>query len=235
MPAPHSRIRLFSRGLIMLCLVSGILGSPIIQAESPPEIRLPGLIHRWKVPGEVEKPTITIEEIVQCMGTDVGIRERRAAIKQQEDALENEYAEIAAQSPILENQAADIRKVNDQIKNTLEKLKIESAKLKDRRDAIEDSRKRKQLGPAEIRQFNADIASYNQDAQTNNRQQSLLKSTAVEFQTKIDVYNSTIGKHNERIALFNEKSAHFNASANQLNAELLAYKNMCAGERTLKK
>jgi chromosome segregation ATPase len=233
--APSSQVPLFARAMIMLCLAAGALNSPITQAESSPDIQLPSLIQRWKIPGEEEKPTITIDEIVQCMGTDAGVRERQTEIKQQETALESEYVEITSRVPILEKQAAELKAGNEQIKKNLTKLKNESAKLKDRRNAIETTQKRKQLGPSEIKQLSADIAAYNADAQTNNRQQSLLQSSAVEFQKEVDTYNSALGKHNEQIAHFNEKNTRFKASANQLNAELLAYKNTCAGERTLKK
>ena len=221
--------------LIMLCLVAGTLSTPIVHAASSAEIRLPGLIQRWKLPGEEEKPTITLDEIVHCMGTDIGIRERHEAIKKQEAALENEYAAITAQVPILEKQAAELKSGNEQIKNAMARIESESAKLKVRFNAIESSKKRKQPSPAGIRQLNADIATYNEDAQAINRRQTLLKSTAAEFQAKIDNYNVTLAKHNERIALFNDKNALFKASADHSNMELLAYKNECAGERTLKK
>lgn len=221
--------------LVMLCLVAATLSTPIVHAESSAEIRLPGLIQRWKQPGEKENPTITLDEIVQCMGTDIGIRERHEAIKKQEAALEIEYAAITAQVPILEKQAAELKSGNEQIKNTMARIESESSKLKVRFNAIESSKKRKLLSPAGIRQLNADIATYNEDAQANNRRQTLLKSTAVEIQAKIDNYNIALAKHNERIALFAEKNALFKVSADQSNMELLAYKNECAGERTLKK
>lgn len=221
--------------LIMLYLAAATLSSPIVHAASSPEIRLPGLIHRWKLPDEGEKPPITLDEISRCIGTDIGVRERQEAIKEQEATLESEYAEIAAQLPSLEKQAADLKSSNDRIEALVVGLDSESARLKVRRNAIESNKKIKRLNPAEIRQLNSNIASYNEDVQTNNRQRSLLKSMATELQAKIDTYNGTLGKHNERINVFNDKSAIFKTSVSHFNTELLAYQNQCAGERTLKK
>jgi chromosome segregation ATPase len=229
------------RGVVLACALfavtlAGTCDSGEVQpALQRPEIRLPSITNKWKRPGEVGGPEITIEEVERCMGEDVSMQLDIAKLKQLRSQLEAEHANVESAVTELRKRSESLETKRAVLREKLEKLNSEFESVNQRALQIGRLKERNPKTQAEVNAINSMVAEYNADVRKLNAKRSATLNEQSEFNESIVDYNASVAEVNRSTQPFISKNTEYQSLALSITSRTTAYSSRCAGERVLKK
>jgi chromosome segregation ATPase len=205
-----------------------------VAQETVRPIVLPGIFTRWKLPGEADKPEISIEEIGRCMGAGQSVRELREFLTREGEPLERESGELKQQAAALKEAGDRIDVDKAALAESLRAFGVQNADLERRRAEIEKARKSAKA-PSDAKALNELIARFNKDLEGLQRRKPQIDTVVASINERIVAFNASIVASNERVAAFNLQLGGYRAKADEFDRFLVGYKERCAGERRLVK
>ena len=195
-----------------------------VAVEQP--IIIPEIFHRWRLPGDENKPGITIDEISKCMQA----RELYDYLIREGAELEHASGEVAKEMESVRSRQTEIQAADAKLGDSVRGFNERGEALERRRADIERARKTIQ-GAAEVKAFNDRVALFNKEVAAHQRQDGVLKSALKEHADKVAGYNGIVGRSNRIIAAYNARVAPYKAEAEQFEQLQADYKQRCVGER----
>jgi chromosome segregation ATPase len=217
--------------LLVILGIASVEKSCLAEEVTKPEIiRLPGISHVWGVDTK-GMPTITFEELENCMSSDASLRQQFDHV-QLETKLINEEV-LKAEKIVEENQkvrtslekeATDVQleiTAMNTLNENFSKRKQELSALTSKKVDAPTAKKINQ----QVEQFNKDIIKFNADSATLKEKTEQLKSRQKNFNESLDSLKIQLDQLNAKTA-FNEQKKSFDAT-------LVSYKDKCSGTRKL--
>jgi hypothetical protein len=110
-----------------------------VAAEQP--IIIPEIFHRWRLPGDENKPGIAIDEISRCMGSDLQARELYDYLIREGAELEHASGEVAKEMESVRSRQTDIQAADAKLGDSVRGFNERGEALERRRADIERARK----------------------------------------------------------------------------------------------
>lgn len=201
----------------------------------PLEIRLPSITKRWKRPEGGEGPDITIDDIEQCMGQNVGMQWGVNELKQEQSQLEDEQAHLVKVHEALAQNSRSLEARQHALQERIDLFQTDSAGLARRILEIEKRKNAVSKTKPEIDKTNQLVAAYNVDVAKHNGLRPALLHDQEAFSQAVDGHNDDVAHANQMVAKFNERNGGFQGRAAELASKSAEYNASCAGERVLHK
>jgi hypothetical protein len=222
--------------LLIIILASTYISPSITLADTSnsQSIIIPAITSRWKTQGEVEKPTITIEELAKCMGTTSNAKVLYESVQSERIQIEHEWINIDNTAKSLQQEHLEIDDNDAKFSENKKTLEKKDADFKYRSANIAKYQTAK-LTATEAKKVNAEISLFNKDLLEFKKQISTFNTALAIQKDKIAVFNSKITESNEITSKFNVRADKYRADAERLNQIVAQNKDKCAGERSLVK
>lgn len=224
--------------LLILCVsclsVRGQSERPPVQTLEP-DIRLPSISRQWRTPGAPEGPEITMEEMERCMGLDVELQRRVAAIRQLEQALEEERSGLESTNDQLKKRSAELSASRTQLQAQSDRLSAMGQALKRQSEDIDRRKRAKLTRQSEVDAINALVQTYNADVGQHNRVRTQWLEEHRQFSAGVDRYNVQASGLRGQVATFQEHVDAYQRQMSDFRQASQQQLSSCAGERVIRK
>jgi chromosome segregation ATPase len=200
-----------------------------------PEIRLPSITSRWKLPNDVEAPEISIEDLANCQFQNTEMGSQFTEIRKKEVSLDEERSKLEAQSATLRAGFSAVEVAKKNFSERVEKLNADSLALIKRSELIADKKKATLRTQADVNEFNSMVNAYNRDLLKLRSNQDSLRSDEDVLNRNLDQYNASAKALNLRAMEYSEKVAIFNKLSNDARQQAGEFAQKCVGSRRIKK
>ncbi len=201
------------------------------EATKPATIRLPGISHVWGVDTK-GMPTITFEELENCMSSDASLKQQFEHVQLQTQLINEEVSKaekIAEENQkvrtSLEKEATDVEleiTAMNTLNENFSKRKQELSALTSKKVDAPTAKKINQ----QVEQFNKDIIKFNADS-------AALKEKTEQLKARQKNFNDNLGSLKTQLDQLNAKTTAFNEQKKSFDATLVSYKDKCSGTRKL--
>ncbi|HSH87776.1 MAG TPA: hypothetical protein VK958_11070, partial [Methylophilus sp.] len=201
------------------------------ELSKPSTIRLPGIAHIWGVDTK-GMPTITFEELENCMSSDSALRQQFDRV-QLETKLINEEV-LKAEKMVEENQKvrSSLEKESGELQLEITEMNTLNEAFAKRKQELSSLTSKKVDAPTakkinqKVEQFNKDIIKFNADSATLKEKTEHLKSKQKVFNDNLDSLKTQLDQVNIKTNAFNEQKKSFDQT-------LISYKDKCTGTHKL--
>jgi len=228
----NSLTHIFATTMVAL----SVIANARLAAEEMPQpstIRLPGIYHVW---GKETKdmPSITFDELEECMSSDVTIRQRfdsfqfetkqmnEEVLKAENSVQENQNARLTLEkeASAVQSEIAAMNALNDQFSQRKQALSVQTRQRVDAPTAKKINQ--------QVDQFNKDIAKFNADSSVLKEKTQQLKAKQQQFNDNLEGLKNQLDQLNSKTSAFNERKKSFDST-------LLSFKDKCTGAHKLEK
>lgn len=203
------------------------------EMPQPSTIRLPGIYHVWDKETK-DMPSITFDELEECMSSDAAIRQRFDSVQLETKLMNEEVSK--AENMVQENQNARLalEKEAGEVQSEISAMNTLNDQLSQRKQALSVQTRQRVDAPTakkinqQVDQFNKDIIKFNADS-------SALKDKTQQLKAKQQQFNDDLEGLKNQLEQLNSKTSAFNARKKSFDQTLLSFKDKCTGAHKLEK